>query len=889
MLSIKPENGDGDFDFSRSSAATRVNAQGLVENVQIISSELVSNGNFSQIGTEEVSNGNFSQEGSELVTNGNFATDSDWNKGTGWSIANGQATCDGTNLAYLTQTGVLNTGTPYKVQFDIVDYTSGSVKYRDNGLVSGQSFSGVGSYTDYVTAGGGQFRLMSENFIGSIDNVSVKEVGQNWTLGSGWSIGEDKAISDGTINQSLLQPNLFTIGKSYKINFTISDVVGSLDARIWMATGGSKIEVNANGNYTTYWQADGTNLYTTTLSTNTATYSITNISVKEVGQDWTFGSGWSVDQANSKAVFDYDSSIQKIYTSNLVLNSNSNYKLSFEIKDILSGTPSIFIANSGGSVGYNGNYTDYSEGVYTFTFSPSSNQTSLAFFSRFSDFSITNISVKEITDDTDIPRINYSGFSYQDSLGSELVVNGDFSTDSNWSQLTNSSIINGKLVFNGSGLPRQANVFQSNKTFKITLNVSDYTSGQVRVVSSGYANVSNYFNSVGVYTFYFNCGSLSTTEVFIQSLSFIGSIDNISVKEVTGQEVVPDSGCGVWLLEPQSTNLVTYSEDFSQSSWQKLNSTIVSNSTISPNGSLNSDLLQETSANSIHYLREVSTVTSGVEYTLSFFAKKKDYDYIQYSRTVDGSSYANFNISNGTLGNNSGTDILNHQIEDYGNGWYRCIVNITTSSTSTGFGITLLQNDVTSRYESYLGDGSSGTYIWGAQLEQQSYATSYIPTNGATNTRLQDIANNSGNSTLINSTEGVLYAEIAALANDGTIRYLSLSDGTSNNRVTMLYYSSSNNIRMIVSSNGTNYADKNYGVSSVLDFHKIAIKYKENDFALWVDGIKAKTDNSGNAPIGLDNLSFSVGGGGNFYGKVKAVAVYKEALTDAQLQSLTTI
>ena len=60
---------------------------------------------------------------------------------------------------------------------------------------------------------------------------------------------------------------------------------------------------------------------------------------------------------------------------------------------------------------------------------------------------------------------------------------------------------------------------------------------------------------------------------------------------------------------------------------------------------------------------------------------------------------------------------------------------------------------------SYQGNGTSGLYAWGAMLEQQSYATSYIPTNGATNTRLQDIANNSGNSTLINSTEGVLYAE----------------------------------------------------------------------------------------------------------------------------------
>ena len=70
-ISLK-EDLTGDFTFSRNSAATRVNAQGLVENVQIISPELVSNGNFSQIGTEEVLNGNFSQEGSELVTNGDF-------------------------------------------------------------------------------------------------------------------------------------------------------------------------------------------------------------------------------------------------------------------------------------------------------------------------------------------------------------------------------------------------------------------------------------------------------------------------------------------------------------------------------------------------------------------------------------------------------------------------------------------------------------------------------------------------------------------------------------------------------------------------------------------------------------------------------------------------
>ena len=132
MLSVKPENGDGDFTFSRSSAATRVNAQGLVENVQIISSELVSNGNFSQIGTEEVSNGNFSQEGSEQVTNGDFATNSDWDLGSSWTISGGKANYDATsNGSELRQLmSSIAVGKTIKIQFDISEIGRASCRER---------------------------------------------------------------------------------------------------------------------------------------------------------------------------------------------------------------------------------------------------------------------------------------------------------------------------------------------------------------------------------------------------------------------------------------------------------------------------------------------------------------------------------------------------------------------------------------------------------------------------------------------------------------------------------------------------------------------------------------------------------------------------------------
>ena len=180
------EDLSGDFTFSRSSAATRVNAQGLVENVQIISSELVSNGNFSQIGTEEVSNGNFSQEGSELVTNGDFATDSDWNLGNGWSIEDGVAKVDNTNTNYISQDGIVSDTKTYAITFTILNYISGSIRLR-LGNTYGDYVSGNGTYTKYIQCTtSNKFRVYSSpsgaNL--SIDNVSVKEVGQDWHLSS---------------------------------------------------------------------------------------------------------------------------------------------------------------------------------------------------------------------------------------------------------------------------------------------------------------------------------------------------------------------------------------------------------------------------------------------------------------------------------------------------------------------------------------------------------------------------------------------------------------------------------------------------------------------------------------------------------------------------------
>ena len=178
------------------------------------------------------------------------------------------------------------------------------------------------------------------------------------------------------------------------------------------------------------------------------------------------------------------------------------------------------------------------------------------------------------------------------------------------------------------------------------------------------------------------------------------------------------------------------------------------------------------------------------------------------------------------------------------------------------------------------------------QLEQGSYATSYIPTSGSAVTRSADVCNNGGNEQVINSEEGVLYAEISALANDGAFRAISLNNGSVSNRVSIRYNSTLNQIQYQYTSGGSVQVNITYNVVDVKTPHKIAVKYKLNDFELFIDGISRGTDLIGNVmPSGtLTNLD--VNGSGvfdYFYGNIKDIRVYNTALTNAELISLTKI
>jgi hypothetical protein len=339
-----------------------------------------------------------------------------------------------------------------------------------------------------------------------------------------------------------------------------------------------------------------------------------------------------------------------------------------------------------------------------------------------------------------------------------------------------------------------------------------------------------------------------------------------------------DGGCPTLLLEPQSTNLITYSEDFDNSAWNKGNTTISANSLTSPKGDLTADKLVENATTNTHFILETGGTVSSIE-TFSVFAKANGRNWILLQS--GGNSISSFDLSNGVIGSNQN---CTPKIEDYGSGWYRCSISFTRTVNTNNI-IGLLQSD-SSSLTSYLGDGTSGVYIWGAQVEEQSYATSYIPTSGATATRVAETLSKTGLSSYINDNEGVLYIEFASFKGDNQVSQFSISNGTDNETVKIIKLNE-NTVRFELKTlSGANFSyDTSVDVSSN---NKYALQYKPNDYKVFLNGVKQSIVQASVVPSGLSRIGFDRGDGGDkVYAKVKDLRVYNQALTDTELQNLT--
>ena len=339
--------------------------------------------------------------------------------------------------------------------------------------------------------------------------------------------------------------------------------------------------------------------------------------------------------------------------------------------------------------------------------------------------------------------------------------------------------------------------------------------------------------------------------------------------------------CPALLLEPSRTNTFQRSEEFDNAYWNTSRiETPSKDGVVDPTGGLDAYTLEmstgQTSGGGV-YRTGISVSGSN---SFSVFAKKGNIDYLVLGDGgLDSSQNAvYFNLSNGTVG----TEYQNAvgEMQDFGNGWYRCTMKYTETSSDPKFIYVTNVNGQTANSVT----GGDYIYIWGAQYEQASYPTSYIPTSASTATRSADVCNGSGTSAEFNDSEGVLFGELEWFETSTNI-YLGLSDGTNNNRV-LIYSTGASEIRGLIQNGGSTQAAFTASANA-REFSRVAVKYKENDFAIWINGFESGTDSSGTTPSDLDTLAFNAGATASFYGKTKQLMTFKTALTDSELETLT--
>lgn len=339
---------------------------------------------------------------------------------------------------------------------------------------------------------------------------------------------------------------------------------------------------------------------------------------------------------------------------------------------------------------------------------------------------------------------------------------------------------------------------------------------------------------------------------------------------------------GHLLLEPSRSNLATYSEQFDDASWTKFASTITANSVISPDGSQNADFIVPDASSSVHSIYRTISMSAGTK-SLSVFLKAGNYSKFRLY-FYDGVDVFEIygDCATGLINSTNATAT----VEEFPNGWYRFTISSPNAAFSVGNYTLRLTDD--NYQDSWTANGTDGLYVWGWQFEEGSYATSYIPTSGSSVTRAVDAASQTPPSGIIGQTEGTLFLDFVPL-NDpesGIGKWMFfLGNGTA--YITILL-SSNGKIRGNVSNTTSQCAiDTTYDWQKGVRY-KAALAYKENDFAMYVNGSLIGTDVLGTIPsTSLITTQYNTTpANANNYLLNNAV-LYNTRLSNAELAQLT--
>ena len=350
------------------------------------------------------------------------------------------------------------------------------------------------------------------------------------------------------------------------------------------------------------------------------------------------------------------------------------------------------------------------------------------------------------------------------------------------------------------------------------------------------------------------------------------SVDGTSVPNVPRLDYSGGATCGKLLLESQRTNLALWSEAFDNAGWVKDALTVTANATISPDGYQNADLLTAGSGSQRAY--QTYSTSSGIDYTISIYAKKGTSDTIKLTM-ANVAGGPTFTFSTASFDTVSG---WTSGYESLANGWYR--IYATRQSTSTNAGMQI-----------NLPTAGQSVYVWGAQFEAGSYATSYIPTLGASVTRLADSASRTNIANLIGQTEGTFFVDFEYLdgQSGNNENWFALESDAGNDRV-LFYKGATVSQRILIQVNGSNVYQNSYlAAISAGTRYKLAVRYNSGDIAVYVNGSQIATDaTTYTRTDNLNNITFNESVQ-PLSSRFNQMLVFPEGLTNAQLAELTAL
>jgi hypothetical protein len=338
------------------------------------------------------------------------------------------------------------------------------------------------------------------------------------------------------------------------------------------------------------------------------------------------------------------------------------------------------------------------------------------------------------------------------------------------------------------------------------------------------------------------------------------------------------------LIEESRTNLALNSGDALSGG---AGGVVVANQITAPDGSL-ADFFQEDTSSAEHYSGDRSaTVTAGTTYTWSFYAKlglTGEARRVCVRTALQGAGSVVFDLETGS--STVIASVVSSGISSAGNGWWRCWIVYTP----TGTGTALFRQQLSKGTNTvYTGDGTSGLFLWGAQLEAGAFPTSYIPTTTTALTRAADVASVNTLTPWYNAVEGTLYVE--AVTSPGLSSFptqLSISDGTANNKISTYLHTSGyySNIR----SGGSVQGDPGVLTAPTIgSVYKFAVGVETNNAISSANGTLGSADTTITMPVGVNQLRIGANETGGTYSNtwLRRITYYPRRLANAELQSLT--